>query len=368
MSPAPVSTVIYPSLETIFQLTRVFQNDWQAGATSMPGEGQISSDDPNRSPQLLVAFNSALRELYRGLRLIGAPTLIRDNVLINLPANGAVGPGVQTNLSLQGYFDGLNLQGSPTLPNDLLFPLFLWEQQTGSGLPFVPMIQPEEGLPSAMVQGASLAMWEWRGGASGYVPGQTGNDALWFIGSISPVTIRIRYQSALTQFSSLQFTITAWSAVGNTITFVANNDLVAGQTVKLGGFVNSTFFNGTTVTVLGSGLSGTQFKATIAGTSGSSDTGFGLPIANYPLIYSATFVPVADCEEFLAYTTAAKISLAISGPNPGVTELKANAAEAMRQLKNEYVRRQQTIEYSRQSYGGDAMNDTGYYGSSDNLI
>ena len=364
--PAPVNTIIYPSLETIFGLVRVFLNDWQPGATLMPGEGQISTDDPFRSPQTLTAFNSALRELYRGLRLIGAPTLIRDNVLVNLPANGATGPGVQTNLSLQGYFDGLVLQPSPTLPNDLLFPLFLWEQQTGSGLPFVPMIQPEEGLPSAMVQGASLAMWEWRGGSSGYVPGATGNDALWFIGSIAPTTIRIRYQSALAQFASLQFTITGWSASGNDITFTAVNSLVAGQTVQLAGFVNSTFFNGQKVVV--TSATGTAFHATFAGTSGSTDTGFGLPTFNYPILYASTFVPVADCEETLAYCTAYKIALAISGPNPGVQELKAQYLESMRQLKNEYVKRAQTIEYNRQGYAADTMNDNGYYGTSDNLI
>ena len=332
----------------------------------MPGEGQVTTDDPFRSPQTLTAFNSALRELYRGLRLIGAPTLIRDNVLVNLPANGANGPGVQTNLSLQGYFDGLTLQPSPTLPNDLLFPLFLWEQQTGSGLPFVPMTQPEEGLPSVITQGASLAMWEWRGGASGYVPGQTGNDALWFIGANQATTIRIRYQSALTQFASLQFTITGWSANGTDITFTAVNSLVSGQTVQLAGFPVSTFFNGTKVTV--TSATGIAFHATIAGTSGSTDSGFGLPTYNYPIIYASTFVPVADCEETLAYCTAYKISLALSGPNPGVQELKAQYLESMRQLKNEYVKREQTIEYNRMAYGGDGMNGDGYYGTSDNLI
>ncbi len=330
----------------------------------MPGEGQISTDDPFRSPQTLNAFNSALRELYRGLRLIGAPTLIRDNVLVNLPANGATGPGVQTNLSLQGYFDGLTLQSSPTLPNDLLYPLFLWEQQTGTSLPFVPMSQPQEGLPSAIVQGPSLAMWEWRGGSSGYIPGQTGNDALWFIGSIAPVTIRIRYQSALTQFASLQFTITSWAAVSNVVTFQAVNHLVNGQTLQLAGFPNSTFFNGLKVTV--SNVTGTSFQASILGTSGVSDQGFAFPTSNYPLIYAATFVPVADCEECLAYNTAYKIALAISGPTPGVQALQTNYLEQLRQLKNEYVKRQQTVEYSRQSYAGDA--NSGYYGSSDNLI
>ncbi len=217
-----------------------------------------------------------------------------------------------------------------------------------------------------MVQGASLAMWEWRGGSSGYIPGQTGNDALWFIGTISPTTIRIRYQSALAQFASLQFTITGYATTGSTVTFTALNDLVVGQTVQLAGFVNSTFFNGLKITV--TAATGTTFQAVIDHAPAGTDTGFGLPTANYPIIYASTFVPVADCEEALAWNTAYKISLAISGPNPGVKELQTNYVEAMRQLKNEYVRRAQTIEYSRQSYGGDGANTDGYYGTSDNLI
>lgn len=172
-------------------LVRVYQNDWLNS-----GAGQITTDT---SPQTLPTLNAAIRELYRQLRNVGSPSLIRDNVLVNLPANGANGPGIQTNLSQQGYFDGQTLQPSPTLPPDLLFPLELWEQQTGSGLSFVPMQQPQAGLPSVMNQSFRLGVWEWRGGAS-FTQGAGGGDALWFIGALAPVTIRIRYQASLTQF------------------------------------------------------------------------------------------------------------------------------------------------------------------------
>lgn len=366
--PAPVNTVAYPSLETIFNLVRVNLADWQPGRTLQPGEGQITTDDPAVSPQTLTAFNSSLRELYRELRLIGSPTLIRDNVLVALPANGATGPGIQTNLSMQGYFDGLTQNASPTLPSDLLYPIRLWEQQTGTGLPFVPMIQPEDGLPSVIQQGPSLGVWEWRGGGGGFVPGANGGDAVWFIGSTIPTTVRIRYWAALTQFQSLQFTITGFSVVANTVTFTANNTLVAGQTVRLGGFVNASAFNGQTVTVLSSGLSGTQFQVTFISPPSVSDSGFGLPTTNYPVVYAATFVPVSDCEEALALKMAYKISFALSGPNPANQTLKADAMEAIRLLKNEYTKRQQSVEYQRQGYGADSQNEQGYYGTSDNLI
>jgi hypothetical protein len=196
LQPGPPVAGGYPSMETVMNLVRVYLNDWLAGATNTPGEGQITTDT---SPQTLPTFNSALRELYRQLRNVGTPSLIRDNVLINLPANGANGPGVQTNLSFQGYFDGLTQLFSPTLPPDMIAPLELWEQQTGTGLAFVPMCQPQAGLLSVQNQGSVLRYWEWRGGAT-FVQGAGGGDALWFVGSTCPITIRIRYLCTLSQF------------------------------------------------------------------------------------------------------------------------------------------------------------------------
>lgn len=188
------STGGYPSLQTVMDLARVYLNDFQNS-----GAGLITT---NTSPQTLPALNSAIRWLYRKLRNIGDPTLIRDNVYRALPANAATGPSIQTYLSRDGYFDGVTLQPSPTLPSDLMFPLELWEQLTGTGLPFVLMTQPQFGIPSPWNQGNRLGYWEWRGGAQ-KTAGTGGSDALWFIGCLSPVTIRIRYQCALETFSSL---------------------------------------------------------------------------------------------------------------------------------------------------------------------
>lgn len=193
-----------PSLETIAQLTRTFLNDWQRGASNTPGEGQITTDDPNQSPQTLPALNSAIRWVYRKLRNVGDARLIRDNVQVALPANGATGPAVQTYLAFNGYFDGLTLQASPTLPADLLFPIELWEQQTSSilNLPFVPMVQPQYGLPSRN-QTFALGEWEWREQPS-LVPGNNVPPVgIFFLGALSPITVRIRYMAALTQFSAL---------------------------------------------------------------------------------------------------------------------------------------------------------------------
>lgn len=173
----------YPSLATISSLMRVFLNDWQQS-----GAGIISTDDPTVSPQTLPALNSAIREVYRELRNVGAPRLIRDNVLVNLPVNAVNGPGIQTYLSFTGYYNGSTLLVSPVLPPDMQQPLELWEQQTNSSLPFIPMTQPQFGLPSIQQQTFALGYWEWR------------EDQLNFLGALCPITIRIRYYAALSTF------------------------------------------------------------------------------------------------------------------------------------------------------------------------
>lgn len=273
------ATTTYPTLQTVMDLVRVYQNDWQAGLSGIPGEGQITT---NTSPQVQPALNAAIREMYRKLRNIGSPTLIRDNVLVNLPANGAIGAGIQTNLSQQGYFDGLTQLANPKLPSDLLYPLELWEQQTGANLPFIPMSQPQAGLPSAFNQSNYLQVWEWRGGAS-FTAGSGGGDALWFVGAIIPVTIRIRYQASLTQFTN--------------------------------------------------------------------------PYPTFPLDFSSTFVPLMDCEDYLALSVAFKISRAVSGMTPPVSSIKEDMDQALFDLQNAIVRRAQEIDYHRQPYAG--QNDDG---------
>jgi len=330
----------YPSLLTVSNLVRVFLNDWQKGATLTPGEGKITTDNPLASPQTLPALSSAIREVYRELRNVGKPRLIRDNVQANLPANSATGPTVQTYLAYSGYFDGGVLNPSPVLPSDLMEPLELWEQQTGNQLPFIRMHQPQFGLPSRN-QTFSLGDWEWREGQ------------LNFVGALAPITIRMRYYAALAQFFPPQISITAWSVSGTTVTFIAANTLVAGQSVYLSGFVNSTIFNGVTATVLSSGLSASQFQITLAGVSGSSDLGVALPVVNYSLVFASTSIPIQDCEEAVAYKAAAKIAKALSGVTPGTTDLTTEAVNAMQQLKNAVARRAQSVEYHREAYNAD---------------
>ena len=96
----------YPSLLDIANYVRALVNDSQAGLTDTPGEGQIFTDNPAVSPFVQPMINASIREVYRELRNIGAPTLIKDNIIITglTPIWGANGlglpdPAVQTFLS-----------------------------------------------------------------------------------------------------------------------------------------------------------------------------------------------------------------------------------------------------------------------------
>ena len=96
----------FPSLQQIANLVRSLVDDDQPGATGTPGEGQILTDT---SVTLQNFMDSAIRETYREIRIVGSGTLIRDMyMLYNVPpvnsplGVGAVNPAVQVSLQFVG--------------------------------------------------------------------------------------------------------------------------------------------------------------------------------------------------------------------------------------------------------------------------
>jgi hypothetical protein len=185
------------SLLTIMNYARALVNDSQAGATGTIGEGQILVDDPTIAAFTQPMLMASIRELYRELRNVGDPTLIRDNVIVqNLPivdspVNGPGGPdpAVQTFLSFDGYFDGVQMHSQYLLPSDMIYPEKVWERQTGTNDNFGQMTQSRFGLPSRP-QYPTLGEWEWR------------ENKIWFVGSTQNRDIRMRYYAQLPQFFS----------------------------------------------------------------------------------------------------------------------------------------------------------------------
>ena len=186
-----VGVIAYPTMETVCNLARSIIMDDMAGATNTVGEGQILVDNLAISVTLGNFFNSALRELGRRLRIVGSPTLIRDNFIIqNLPViNGPMGSGVpdptrQCNLGVTGFFDGLMWWPNIVLPADCLQVEVIWQRQSALQNTFTLMGQPARGL-AGLNQGMSLGQWEWR------------QDGVWFNGAVTPIDIRLRYQGKL---------------------------------------------------------------------------------------------------------------------------------------------------------------------------
>lgn len=185
------------SLYTICNLVRSLVNDTQPGAEGFSGEGQIFTDNDSISPFVQPLLNSSIRELYRELRNVGQPTLIKDNVIVTglTPVNsptyglGSTDPAVQVYLSFGGYFDGVAINSDLVLPGDVITMEAVWERQTNSNNPFIPMSQPEMGLPSRY-QTPALGQWEWR------------NDSIWMVGSTQQRDLRLRYWCSLPQFFS----------------------------------------------------------------------------------------------------------------------------------------------------------------------
>ena len=86
-----------------------------------------------------------------------------------------------------------------------------------------------------------------------------------------------------TSVTATQAAITSWAGGGGIVTFQSVNTFTAGEVITLSGFAVSTFFNGLQFSILGTGLSGTQFEVAFSGFSGGSDSGVATPQYGYPI-------------------------------------------------------------------------------------
>jgi hypothetical protein len=141
---------------------------------------------------LLPFVNSGARRIARELANNGQTTLIEeqsDPGEITIPPVAVQDPGQQIQLSFQGVSGNVVSAANPTLPADLIFPLKLWERDTGSVEGYQEMSDwtAKGGLPSR-VQGVALVDWEWRG------------DSIYFVGSIIQRDLRMRYMASALVF------------------------------------------------------------------------------------------------------------------------------------------------------------------------
>lgn len=184
MTIAPSSN--FPTLDEIMQLTRSIVRDTFTGVGGQ--QGRIFTND---APFTLPFLNSAVRRMNRRLRNEGVTFPIRDGVVVTgLEAVVKPDPGVFTSLGFDGYFNGQTTDGAKRLPGDCLQVLRVRQRLNGSNLEFTPMVQAQEGLPSAF-QNQWLGLWEWR------------NYAVNFNGSTQVQDVMLRYTVGQSPFATL---------------------------------------------------------------------------------------------------------------------------------------------------------------------
>ena len=183
----------YPSIEDVFNSVRVHINDTFAGATDTVGEGRIFVD--SWTPSITI-LNLALSRLQRDLENYGVPRTREETFAISglQPINSASGvgvpnPAIQVYLGFDGYFDGLTLHATPTLPLDLLVPLKIGQRITNSGNVYIEVRNAPDGLPS-MNQNYLLGYWEFR------------NDKIYFNGSQNTMDIELRYTAGVPYYAT----------------------------------------------------------------------------------------------------------------------------------------------------------------------
>lgn len=175
-----VQISLFPTLSDVMILVRSIVNDTFKGVTQTPGEGRIFTDDASFT---LPFLNSAIRKTLRALRNEGCTFPIRDFVnLGSVPPVVQADPAVSVSIGFEGTFNGQTTSSTPVLPGDCMQVYVVRQRVTGSNLQFAPMIQAQEGLPSAY-QNQWMGMWEWR------------NYKIYMNGSLQATDIMIRYQS-----------------------------------------------------------------------------------------------------------------------------------------------------------------------------
>jgi hypothetical protein len=170
---------LFPTIETVLGLVRTIINDTFPGIGG--AQGRIYTDN---APFVIPSLNRALRLLMRKLRNEGVTFPKKDNyIMYGVTPVEAVSPDVQVYIGYNGYFDGSQMNATPSLPSDMMQPYEVWEQDTACpNIPFQLMGQPQGGIDS-MDQGPYMGVWEWR------------NYAVYMPGSTVTKNLRLRYNS-----------------------------------------------------------------------------------------------------------------------------------------------------------------------------
>lgn len=178
VNPAGLPQIFWDTTE-VLNFARVLVNDAQGSLA-----GQDLSDE---RPYTWTLLNLCYANLANWLEDNNVESATYAEAIITLPPTGSyTDPSAQAHLAYGGYTDAAgNSWDSPTLPDDLLEPLQLWQRPSGQNVPFAPMTQRLGGLAfqiGGSIYGYLNNTWEFR------------QNAIYFVGGAYVNTdIRIRY-------------------------------------------------------------------------------------------------------------------------------------------------------------------------------
>lgn len=181
---------LYPTIEQVFNLTRVYLND-----TFSSGAGRIFID--SWTPNLTI-LNTAIQTLQRDLENSGVPRMRAEIIYTGLPpvtsslGVGVPNPAVWQRLGFDGFDPGNGVVNTSfQLPQDLVVPYCIQQRNTGTDLTFSDVMAAPGWLDSRY-QDYTIGAWEWRG------------DSIWWNGALVEKDIRLRYdQTAATVLGTL---------------------------------------------------------------------------------------------------------------------------------------------------------------------
>lgn len=193
-------TAPYPIVQDVLNTARVRLNDaiqTPVGAPAGQIGGEVVSDNSIFTQQ---GVNAAWERFQEFLVANNFSRLVNTVNLDNITATAATDPGVFCYIDWTGYFDGVTLQPSPVLPQDLTTPLRLKERAHGSSgisAEFTPMEYVSNGLFGLPKQNRNFN-WTWD------------SDKVKFPGSTQAMDMELRYVSFLPAFVDSGSPVVNW--------------------------------------------------------------------------------------------------------------------------------------------------------------
>lgn len=152
--------------------------------TLQPIGGQVVGNTQSFSQQVC---NDAWRKMQGKLADLRYSGLQTETLFTAVGPTGSNDPATQANINYANYFDGLNPQPVPVLPQNLIRPYALTERQNGSGTLFTEMDPLLYSLPRVPKANWNR-QWLWR------------NNAIYLPGALVSTDISMLYAQLLSDF------------------------------------------------------------------------------------------------------------------------------------------------------------------------